>query len=114
VLNEVNSVTDPVKKALQRIDETLRGMHVSVVPVRRRCAIVPATCEGKVIPVTGRGGPYGCETSRLPHSLDSRLTDGREVVSLTRRPHLYPQEDSSYPFLLEAESDPVPYCVWKD
>jgi hypothetical protein len=21
----------------------------------------------KAIPVTGRGGPYGCETSRLPH-----------------------------------------------
>jgi hypothetical protein len=42
--------------------------------------------KGKTIPVTGRGGPYGCETSRLPHFLDSRLTDGVEVVSLTRRP----------------------------
>jgi hypothetical protein len=21
----------------------------------------------KAIPVTGRGGPYGCETSRFPH-----------------------------------------------
>jgi hypothetical protein len=28
--------------------------------------------KGKAIPVTGRGGPYGCETSRLPHFLDSR------------------------------------------
>jgi hypothetical protein len=27
-----------------------------------------------------------CETSRLPHFLDNRLTDGGEVVSLTRRP----------------------------
>jgi hypothetical protein len=34
-------------------------------------------------PVTGRGGPQGCETSRLPHFLDSLLTDGSEVVSLT-------------------------------
>jgi hypothetical protein len=42
--------------------------------------------EGKAIPVTGRGGPYGCETSRLPHFLDNRLTDGGEVVSLTRLP----------------------------
>jgi hypothetical protein len=39
----------------------------------------------KAIPVTSRGGPYVCETSRLPHFLDSRLTDGGEVVSLTRR-----------------------------
>jgi hypothetical protein len=38
----------------------------------------------------------------LPHFLDSGLTDGGEIVSLTRRPHLYPQEDSWYPFLLEA------------
>jgi hypothetical protein len=35
---------------------------------------------------TGRGGPWGCEISRLPHFLDSRLTDGSEVFSLTRRP----------------------------
>jgi hypothetical protein len=32
----------------------------------------------------------GCETSRLPHFLDSRLTDGGEVVSLTRRPPFTP------------------------
>jgi hypothetical protein len=35
--------------------------------------------KGKAIPVTGRGGPQGCETSRLPHFLDNRLTDGSEV-----------------------------------
>jgi hypothetical protein len=59
--------------------------------------------------VTGRGGPYGCETSRLLFFLDNRLTDGGEVVSLTRRPTaLYPQEDSWYSFLLEAESTPGP------
>jgi hypothetical protein len=46
--------------------------------------------EGKAIPVTGRGGPYGCETSRLPDFLDNLLTDGGKVVSLTRRTHLYP------------------------
>jgi hypothetical protein len=38
---------------------------------------------GKAIPVTGHEGPEGCETSRLPHFLDSQLTDGGQVVSLT-------------------------------
>jgi hypothetical protein len=41
--------------------------------------------HGKANPVTGRRGPQGCDTSRLPHFLDNRLTDGDEVVSLTRR-----------------------------
>jgi hypothetical protein len=40
---------------------------------------------GKAVPVTS------CGTSRLPHFLDSRLTDGSQVFSLTRRPAaLYP------------------------
>jgi hypothetical protein len=58
----------------------------------------------KAIPITGRGGPLGCETSRLPHFLDNRLTDGGEVVSLMRRTPFTPQEDSWYSFRLEAES----------
>jgi hypothetical protein len=60
------------------------------------------------MPVIGRGGPYGCETSRLPHFLDSRLTGGGEFVSLTRRPPFTLQEDSWYSFLLEAELTPGP------
>jgi hypothetical protein len=39
----------------------------------------------KGIPLTGREGPYGCQTSRLPHFLDNQFTDGGEVVSVTRR-----------------------------
>jgi hypothetical protein len=42
--------------------------------------------KDKAIPVTSRGGLKGCETLRLPHFPDSRLTDDGEVVSLTRRP----------------------------
>jgi hypothetical protein len=53
--------------------------------------------KGKAIPVTGRGEPYGCETSRFPHFLDNRLTDGGEVVSLMRRPPYTPQEVSWEP-----------------
>jgi hypothetical protein len=45
--------------------------------------------QRKVIPVTGRGGLWGCETSRLPHFLDNRLTDGGEV-SLTHLPPFTP------------------------
>jgi hypothetical protein len=66
--------------------------------------------KGKAIP-----GHGGCEMSRLPHYLESWLTDDDEVVSLTRRlAVLYPQEDSWYSFLLEAESTPGPYCGWND
>jgi hypothetical protein len=43
-------------------------------------------------------------SSMLPHILDNRLTDGGEVVSLTRRPCFNPREDSWYSLLLEAES----------
>jgi hypothetical protein len=47
--------------------------------------------KGKAIPVTGRGEPYGSETSRLPHFPCKRLTDCSEVVSLTRWPLFTPQ-----------------------
>jgi hypothetical protein len=61
----------------------------------------------KAIPIAGRGGPQGCEMSRLPYILDNRLTDGGRAVSLTLRPH-FTQEYSWYSFLLEAESRPGP------
>jgi hypothetical protein len=48
--------------------------------------------KSEAIPVTGRGGPEGCETSRLPHFLDNRLTDGGELVSLTRRALFTPRK----------------------
>jgi hypothetical protein len=74
--------------------------------------------KSKAIPVTGHGCPLVCEMSSLPHFLDDRLTDGREVVSLTCwlpfTPPPSPQEDSWYSFLLEAEWTPRPSCVWKD
>jgi hypothetical protein len=46
--------------------------------------------KGKAIPVTDRGDPQGCETSRLPHIPENRLTDGGEVVRLTRWPAVPP------------------------
>jgi hypothetical protein len=50
----------------------------------------------------GRGGLQGCEMSRFQHSLNKRLTDGGEVVSLTRRPRFIPQKHSRYTFLSTA------------
>jgi hypothetical protein len=47
--------------------------------------------KSKAIPVTCRGGPHGCETSRLPRFLDSRLTDGCDVVSTWRAGSPLPQ-----------------------
>jgi hypothetical protein len=49
--------------------------------------------KGKAISVTGRGDAEVCETSRLPHFLDDRLTNGGEVVSLMSRLPFTPQED---------------------
>jgi hypothetical protein len=65
--------------------------------------------KGRTNPVTGRGGPYSSETSRLPRFIDYRLTDDGEVVSLTSRPPaLYSQEISWYSFMLETELNPEP------
>jgi hypothetical protein len=47
-------------------------------------------------------------TSKLPHFLDSRLTDGGEVSQPYVPAAHQPQEDSWYSFLLEAESTPGP------
>jgi hypothetical protein len=52
--------------------------------------------KGKVIPVTGRGGPYVPKTSRLPHLLGSRLAGGGEVV---RRHAFYMVMPFPYPAL---------------
>jgi hypothetical protein len=44
------------------------------------------------IPVTGRGGLYGCEMLRIPHCLDTQFTDGSKFVSPTHRPCSAPQK----------------------
>jgi hypothetical protein len=47
--------------------------------------------KGKTIPGTGRRGLQEFETSRLPHFLDNRLTDGGDV-SLTPHPPFTPNK----------------------
>jgi hypothetical protein len=46
---------------------------------------------------------YSYETLRIPNFVNNRLTDGGEVVSLTRRPFFTLQEYSWYSFLLEVK-----------
>jgi hypothetical protein len=41
--------------------------------------------DQEAIPATGRGGLYGYEMLRIPHCLDSRLTDGGKIVSPANR-----------------------------
>jgi hypothetical protein len=49
--------------------------------------------QSKAKSVTDRRVPQGCETSRLLRFVENRLTDGREVVSLTRgQAALYPRK----------------------
>jgi hypothetical protein len=40
----------------------------------------------ETIPVIGRRGLNSCDTSTIRHFVDSRLTNGGEIVSRTRRP----------------------------
>jgi hypothetical protein len=46
----------------------------------------------KSIIVTGRGDSQGCETSKVPHFLDNRFTDGGKVVRFTRWPSYTPKK----------------------
>jgi hypothetical protein len=65
----------------------------------------PVKKKDKDIPVTGRGGPYGCERSRIPHYLGKRQTDSSRVGSPTCQPPFTPR---LLLFLLESESTPGP------
>jgi hypothetical protein len=71
-----------------------RAFHISV------SILLSVKKKSKIIPVTGREGPYGCETFGLTYFLENQLIDGDEALSLTRRPPSVPQEVSWYSFLL--------------
>jgi hypothetical protein len=47
-------------------------------------------CYG-LIPVTDRGGLYGCEMLRIPHCLDNRLTDSVRLSALRTGRALLPR-----------------------
>jgi hypothetical protein len=51
--------------------------------VKSKVKSIVKKSKSKAIPVTGRGGLYGCEMLRILHCLDNRLRDGGKVVSPT-------------------------------
>jgi hypothetical protein len=61
--------------------------------------------KDKAIPGTGYGGLKGCETLRIPHFLDNRVTNEGKIVSLTSQQCFFPG-DFWYSFQLQAESIP--------
>jgi hypothetical protein len=58
----------------QESSVTTRTMYIIIIIIIEVVAFITTTSKvkGKAIPVTGRGGPYGCETSRLPLLFFSR------------------------------------------
>jgi hypothetical protein len=62
--------------------------------------------KSKAIPLTRRGGLYGCEMLRISHCLDNRLTDGSKIASTMHRSRVTAQKHFCCfwcSFLLEAE-----------
>jgi hypothetical protein len=60
------------------------GVYPSNPWIRKVSHTKTSSLKGRAIFVTGHGGPKSYDTLRLPHFLDNRLTDGGEVVTLTR------------------------------
>jgi hypothetical protein len=108
-----HQTADPMSSDSAKVKFSKLYRRSAYVSARVKLLIVSKVSEA--IPVTGHGGPYSCEKSRLPHFLDNQLIDGGQVVSLThQQAALYPQDDTWYSFLSEAESTPGPQCSWKD
>jgi hypothetical protein len=83
-----------IPKKMLRLSYVPSCYRLSLIePSRFKFTTIEPLCyrEGKAIPVTVRGGPLGCETSRLPHFLDNRLIYGGEV-SFTHRPPFTPRK----------------------
>jgi hypothetical protein len=76
--------------------EILKMAVKAILPGWKKCCkndlLVYRKGKALSLSLTGHGRPYGYETSRLPHFLDNRPTDGGEVVSLTRRPPFTPRK----------------------
>jgi hypothetical protein len=97
VIRQLNSCTSPITFiGFSRFSSRVHNFIPSLA------TFLHTHKKGKAIPVKVCREPKGCETLRVPNFLDSRITDGGEFVSLMCWPP-FPQEDSWYSFLLEAQ-----------
>jgi hypothetical protein len=68
------------------------GLTTRIKSILKRNITKGKKKKGKANSVTGHRGPLGCETLRVPHYLDKRLTDGGKVVSLSAGRPLPPRK----------------------
>jgi hypothetical protein len=87
----------------QDLPQTVTGQHTSIklFDMKLYENLSSGKKTVKLSPITGCGGPYGCETSRLPHLPDNRLTGGSDVVSLTRRRAFTPRKSPGTHFITQ-------------
>jgi hypothetical protein len=82
--NESRKDADAGESARGAIEILYHNLLEGTEKSQRAWRRIDKNVKDKTISVTGREGSQGCETP-LPYFLDSRLTDGGEVVSLMRR-----------------------------
>jgi hypothetical protein len=76
----------------------LRGENTAIVSsikgIHERTKRAYGNITTNSVPLTDRGCLQGCEKSRLPHFLDSRLIDGGMLSALPNGPSLLPEISS--------------------
>jgi hypothetical protein len=89
VLNSVNMIKD-----FRGIIETFQKKieQISLLGHDRSFPNIFQSIIHKKMERVKDNGCDGCETSRSPHCLDNQLTDGSEVIGLTRRPRFTPRK----------------------
>jgi hypothetical protein len=62
--------------------QSSKEINVACYKPRYRCKKKKKKKKKTIPPLTGRGGLWGCEMLRIPHSLVNRLTDGGKISAI--------------------------------
>jgi hypothetical protein len=77
-----DSASRMIRSDLYFVTTKLTWRYRSVlINQKLKLLVVKKKLKEKTSPVIGRGGLSGCEILRMSHCLDSRFTDGGEIVS---------------------------------